>query len=83
MSNRFKRLASVAGWCLLLLFFFAPALALADDDTARDARLEGYSLDVAMPQPGSGTGLTWLLFVGLMIVCVGVVFKNPRRTHLD
>ena len=31
----------------------------------------------------SGTALTWLLLVVLGGICVGVMFMNSKRTHLD
>lgn len=60
-----------------------PLAALAQDEGPAyyDARLEGYPTNVTLDL--SSTGLTWLLFVFLSIVCIGVMFKNARRTHLD
>jgi len=30
-----------------------------------------------------GTALSWLLLILLAALCVGVVFKNANRSHLD
>jgi len=46
-----------------------------------DARLEGYATNVALPE--STTALTWLLFAFLGVVCLSVLFKDAKRTHLD
>ena len=61
----------------------ATALARSDDESqpTGDARLEGYQggakLDI------SSTALTWLLLIVLGAACVGVMFINPKRSHLD
>jgi len=63
-----------------------PMLALADSATPKDVvdwRLEGYGDKGNFTLDGSSTSVTWLLLVGLGIVCLGVFFKNARRTHLD
>ena len=46
-----------------------------------DARLEGYENNVTLD--AGGTGLTWLLLVVLGVLCIGVLFKSGKRTHLD
>lgn len=73
----------------LLGFFLAavslllgPAVAMAQDEQKiYDARLEGYGSNVTLPS--STTALMWLLLFVLTALCVGVMFKNARRTHLD
>lgn len=67
--------------CLAVLI--SPMTAMAQDEGPAyyDARLEGYPTNVTLDL--SSTGLTWLLFIFLSIVCIGVMFKNARRTHLD
>lgn len=47
-----------------------------------DARLEGYD-KTGVTLPPSGTALMWLLLIFLTIVCVGVMFKDAKRSHLD
>jgi cytochrome c-type biogenesis protein CcmH/NrfF len=58
-------------------------LLLAQDaeDKIYDARLEGYGTNVTLEN--SSTALMWLLLVVLGAICVGVMFKNAKRTHLD
>ncbi len=61
----------------------APKPALADDDEPSDydARLLSYSKTVEL---SSGTtALTWVLLIVLSIVCLGVLFKDAKRSHLD
>ena len=73
---------------LALTFVFAvPAVSLAasDEDAPKiDARLEGYKDggNVALKDAG-GTALTWLLLLVLTGMCIGVLFMNSKRTHLD
>lgn len=70
-----------------MVFLSAPGLALAqreqiDPDAKPNARLEGYAENVKLSQPGS-TALTWILLIGLGVICFGVLFKDAKRTHLD
>ena len=77
--------------CLVLAMgvLAAPNAALAQygdepQDVIRDAdgRLRGYEeSDVVLDH--SGTFLTYLTFVGLTLLGVGVMFKSSRRSHLD
>ena len=72
----------------LLLFGLAgPAHAQDDDEVRPDARLEGFrdaeGKLVKAVLPESGMGGTWAVFVMMGVLCVGVMFKNGKRTHLD
>src|SRR5581483_11004107 len=62
------------------------AFASSDDEGGDgiDARLKGYKDGgtVAL-KDASGTALTWLLLVVLAGLCIGVLFMNAKRTHLD
>jgi hypothetical protein len=58
-----------------------PVMLLADEAKSYDARLEGYTSNVTLD--GGSTALMWLLFIGLMAACMGVLFKNANRSHLD
>jgi hypothetical protein len=62
-----------------------PLVALAQDQPKTiapyDGRLEGYGKEVTLD--GGSTALTWLLLIFLGVVCLGVLFKNARRSHLD
>jgi hypothetical protein len=46
-----------------------------------DARLEGYASNVTLDS--GSTGLTWFVFIILAIICLGGLFKDAKRTHLD
>ena len=46
-----------------------------------DGRLEGYASNVTLE--GGSTGLTWVVFIILTIICLGGLFKDAKRTHLD
>ena len=78
---------TVVGWTVgAIAFFLMPALALAakptePDREVIDARFESYAKNVTL-DPGS-VALTWFLLVVLGIVCLAVMFKDARRTHLD
>jgi hypothetical protein len=77
----------------LLVFVFAacawllmPAMTLAasdEDESPVDARLLGYQNGSAALKDAGGTALTWLLLFFLAAICIGVLFTNPKRTHLD
>jgi hypothetical protein len=60
-----------------------PAALWAQDEESKiyDARLEGYNTNVTLEN--SSTALMWLLLFVLAAMCVGVMFKNAKRTHLD
>ena len=62
-----------------------PLVALAQDQPKTiapyDGRLEGYGKQVTL-DTGS-TALTWMLLIFLGLICLGVLFKNARRSHLD
>ena len=65
----------------MMLFCTAP-LALAQDDAPKpDAKLANYP-----PQANLGEGsiaLTWILFIFLMVIAMGTMTKNAKRSHLD
>jgi hypothetical protein len=59
-----------------------PILAKADDTPPYDGRLTVLAPNKAeMPQ--TGTAVTYLLFIGLGVACLGVLFKHANRSHLD
>lgn len=86
MMKRMKR--QVLAFVLAAMVFLSvPGLALAqreqvDPDAKPDARLEGYAENVKLSKPGS-TALTWILMIGLGVICFAVLFKDAKRTHLD
>jgi hypothetical protein len=72
---------------LMLLGLAGTASAQDDDDPGPDARLLGFrdaegKLVKADLSPASMGG-TWALFVISGVLCVGVMFKSGKRTHLD
>ena len=71
-------------WALLAAAaVLTPIVALAqEEDVKHDARLEGYTSNVAL-ESGDSTALTWLLLVFIAMIALGVMFKNAKRTHLD
>ena len=80
------RWSTLARWAAVLVLALMPATtALAARDEVEvdpiDARLEGYSGNVSLP--AEGTGLTWMAFVGLMVLAAAGLFKDAKRTHLD
>jgi hypothetical protein len=76
------RARALSACCGLALVLGSPALALADTpDTDYDARLGGYTDKMNLEK--SGVAVTWMLFILLGAIGVGVLFKNPNRSHLD
>jgi hypothetical protein len=68
---------------VLLTVALAPLSALADDAAPKsyDGRLDDYAQPVTLDS--NGTALTYFLFVALGFICLGAMFKNARRSHLD
>ncbi len=70
-----------------LLLSGAGAFAADDELPKVDPRVEGfYARDgkpAGMGVDAGSESLTWVLMLGLSIMCVAVLFKNARRTHLD
>ena len=82
--NVFRRYLIALMLALSLTFTMVPRAALARDEGDKeiyDARLEGYQTPVALDS--GSTALTWLLLIVLTGICVGVMFMNPKRSHLD
>jgi hypothetical protein len=62
----------------------SPLIALGQDQpkiAPYDGRIEGYGKQLTLDAGTSA--LTWLLLIFLGVVCLGVLFKHARRTHLD
>jgi hypothetical protein len=61
----------------------APLSVRAAEDAPEvyDARLQGYTNNMQLD--AGSTALTWLLLIALGILCLGVLFKDAKRTHLD
>jgi hypothetical protein len=68
--------------CLAMIVLAAPIKVLADDTPeVYDARIQGYTQNVQLDTGSSA--LTWLLLIALGVLCLGVLFKDAKRTHLD
>jgi uncharacterized membrane protein len=67
----------------LIAVMAAPTRALAaqNDEITIDARAENYPRAVKVEE--GSTALTWMLFVLLAAICLSVLFKNAKRSHLD
>jgi hypothetical protein len=76
---------TIAGMVLGLTLIAAnPHAARADDENTEhyDARVQGYTTpDVELKS--SGTGGAWVMLILLGVVCVSVIFKDAKRSHLD
>ena len=55
----------------------------SDEDIEHyDARVQGYdNPDVELKS--SSTGMAWMLVICLGVMCVAVIFKDAKRSHLD
>ena len=85
LKNR-KQISRACRWAAVALLALAPATtALGRSEEQEpdpvDARLEGYPTNVSLPQGSSG--LTWVALVFLGALCVGGLFKDAKRSHLD
>jgi len=75
-----QRLLSVLCWLAGVMLW--PAMVLAQDEAEKvDGRLEGFGKAVKV-EPASQT-LLWIVFVLLAAICVSVLFKDAKRSHLD
>ena len=85
--RRRRTLKPLVRWLAILILTLVPATtALAQSRDAQeqdpiDARLEGYNQNVTLP--AASTGLTWFLFVILMVFMAAGLFKDAKRSHLD
>lgn len=76
---------ALALFLAITLFAATPAVSHAsssddDDEEVVDGRLYGYAKKVDL---GSSTALQWVLLMILGVVCIGPLFMNAKRTHLD
>ena len=76
MANRMSR---IIVWVFVTGLTCAPVLA--EGEPAIDARLIGYPQPLILP--AASTALMWLVLMGLCVICVGPMFLNAKRTHLD
>jgi hypothetical protein len=68
---------------LALMFVLSTPLNVLAEDAPEvyDARLQGYAQNVQLDS--GSTALTWLLLIALGVLCLGVLFKDAKRSHLD
>lgn len=52
-----------------------------EDDAHYDGRVQGYEPDVELPS--ASQGMNWFLLLALGTVCIMVIFKDAKRSHLD
>jgi len=58
------------------------AMATREEDIEHyDARVQGY--DPTVELQSSSTGMAWMLVIVLGVVCIAVIFKDAKRSHLD
>ena len=55
--------------------------ALAADEKVVDGRLQNYGSNVIVQ--GGGTATSVMVLIGLGALCMIVLFKNAKRSHLD
>jgi hypothetical protein len=77
MRKQLPRIVALA----LLIMVSGSSLMAQEDVEKLDARLVGYPEKYMQPAPG--TAGAWALLVVLGMVCLGPLFLNPKRTHLD
>lgn len=65
----------------LLVMISGSSLMAQEDSNPIDGRLMGYPEKYVQPAPS--TAGAWAALVGLGLVCVGPLFLNAKRTHLD
>ncbi|HEX2971345.1 MAG TPA: hypothetical protein VHP11_03370 [Tepidisphaeraceae bacterium] len=77
-----QRLLSL--WCGLMTLLAVPALAMAADEDAAPAslaRFEGFTRSVKVDP--SSPALLWGVLILLALVCMAVLFKDAKRSHMD
>jgi hypothetical protein len=56
----------------------------SDEDAPKlDARMDGYKDGNVALKDASGTGGAWMMMIVLGGLCLGVLFMNSKRSHLD
>ena len=68
-------------FALLIGTLAGPAMAADDPEIKPYPKIEGYDQNVRVEE--ASTTFTWALLIFLGVICVGVMFKNAKRTHLD
>lgn len=76
-----KQLARVLMFGLLVIVSSSASLLAEETMETMDARLFGYPEKYWIAAPG--TAGAWAVLAVLGLVCVGPLFLNSKRTHLD
>ena len=80
-SSVLRRVAIVFAMSILYIMPLSARASNEEEKYPIDARLENYPQKVTLEE--SGTALSWVIFIVLTALCVGVMFKNANRSHLD
>jgi hypothetical protein len=76
-----QRFLSVCLAALVLLYAAVPLALAQDDEIKHDAKLLNYPQNANL---GDGsTALTWLLLIFLILIAIGVMKMDAKRSHLD
>ncbi len=79
LCMRYRTIRLVAAVAAL---FYGPAFALAqEEDVKLPAQLIGYEKKVIVPD--ASMTLMWGVFILLAAICIAVLFKDAKRSHLD
>ncbi len=82
MRGMKRRLLTIFLAVMTLALPLRPAFGGADEEEQRpNVRLSGYPRSVESEK--SGTALTYILLILIAGVCVAVMFKDAKRSHLD
>ena len=76
-----KQLPRVLTFVLLAMVSTSASVMAAEELEQMDARLVGYPEKYWQAPPG--TAGAWAVLAGLGIICLGPLFLNAKRTHLD
>jgi hypothetical protein len=77
-----QRLLSICLCLAALLLLFTAPLALAQDDAPKpDAKLANYPPNANLGE--GSTALSWMLLIVLIIIALGVMKIDAKRSHLD
>jgi len=81
VSSMRKQLPRVLTFVLMVMVCGSSSLMAQEEVEILDARVTGYPEKYWLVPPG--TAGTWAVLAGLGIVCLGPLFLNSKRTHLD
>lgn len=76
-----KQLPRVLTFLFMVMVCSSASLMAAEELEQMDARLYGYPDKYWQAPPG--TAGAWAVLAVLGIVCIGPLFLNAKRTHLD